>query len=153
MAKVALVKGLGAAGVPGAVERPGYAPLGEDWVADVFAQASSGPVIFEVQLSQQHWDDYRLRTHRYAASGIRCMWLVRDTHFNASTKARIRHLMSQGLTLQQALNQGLPDMPPFPLAAIAHWPKNPDSIRAAILPSHRGSPTHRLRLDHSPARA
>src|SRR3546814_5990243 len=105
MAKVALVKGLSAAGVPASVERPGYSPLGEEWVADVFAQTSSGPVIFEVQLSQQHWDDYRLRTHRYAASGIRCMWLVRDTHFNAFTKARIRHLMSQGLTLQQARSE------------------------------------------------
>src|SRR3546814_16806627 len=96
MAKVALVKGLSAAGVPASVERPGYSPLGEEWVADVFAQTSSGPVIFEVQLSQQHWDDYRLRTHRYAASGIRCMWLVRDTHFNAFTKARIRDRKSGG---------------------------------------------------------
>src|SRR3546814_10282345 len=85
MAKVALVKGLSAAGVPASVERPGYSPLGEEWVADVFAQTSSGPVIFEVQLSQQHWDDYRLRTHRYAASGIRCMWLVRDTRSEEHT--------------------------------------------------------------------
>src|SRR3546814_8999436 len=40
MAKVALVKGLSAAGVPASVERPGYSPLGEEWVADVFAQTS-----------------------------------------------------------------------------------------------------------------
>src|SRR3546814_1435874 len=33
MAKVALVKGLSAAGVPASVERPGYSPLGEEWVA------------------------------------------------------------------------------------------------------------------------
>ena len=153
IAKIALVKGLRAAGVPASVERSGCSPLGEEWVADVFAQTSSGPVIFEVQLSHQHWDDYRLRTHRYAASGARCMWLVRDTHFNAFTKARIRHLMSQGLTLQQAMNQGMPDMPAFPLVEIAHWAENPDSVRAAVFPSQRGAMTHRLRLEHFSAGA
>lgn len=55
MAKIALVKGLRAAGVPAFVERPGCSLFGEEWVADVFAQTSSGSVVFEVQLSQQHW--------------------------------------------------------------------------------------------------
>src|SRR3546814_2821285 len=61
--------------------------------------------------------------------------------------------MSQGLTLQQAMNQGMPDMPAFPLVEIAHWTRNPDSMRAAIFPSQRGSMTHRLRLEHFSAGA
>lgn len=81
------------------------------------------------------------------------MWLVRDTHFNAFAKARIRHLMAQGLTLQQAMNRGMLDMPAFPLVEIAHWTKDPDSVRAAVFPSQRGAMTHRVRLEHFAAGA
>lgn len=133
IAKIALVKGSRAVGCAASVERPGCSPLGEEWIADVFAQISSGPVVFEAQLSQQHWDDYRLRTQRYAASGAPCMWLVRDTHFNAF-KARIRHLMSQGLTLQQAMNQRMPDMPAFPARGNCAVDQEPGQRAGSRLP-------------------
>lgn len=76
------------------------------------------------------------------------MWLIREIHFNAFTKARIRHLTSQGLTFQQAMNQGMPDMPTFPLVEIARWTKDPDSLRIAVFPSQRDTMTHRLRFEH-----
>ncbi|GEM_PF-1692451 len=147
IAKIALVRGLRAVGVPARVEWPGTTPQGESWIADVFAPLPSGPAVFEVQMSQQHWDDYRARTHRYAMSGARCIWLVRDAHYNAFSKARIRFWMSQGLTLQQAMNHGMPDMPVFPLLDIRHWTENPESVRAAVFPAQQGTMTLRLRLE------
>lgn len=116
MAKVFLVRGLRAAGFDARVEHPGRTPSGEEWQADVFVQTPTHRIAIEVQLARQHWDDYRHRTARYAASGVNTIWLVRSTFWLALGKSRVRHLMTtRGLSLDQAMNHALEDMPCFVL--------------------------------------
>lgn len=111
LTKIALVQGLRAAGYQARVEQPGRSPLGEEWVADVLAEADGRLIAFEVQLSQQHWDQYRQRTQRYLASGVKCLWLVRSTHCDALRTACMRHHVANGLSYNEAMNQGMDDMP------------------------------------------
>ena len=119
IAKIQLVQGMRSAGYEAKVEYPGSTPSGEEWQADVFVQAPHGRVAIEVQMSQQHWDDYRSRTARYKASGVFVVWLIRGVHHDAVGKSRIRYLMSQGLQHAEAMmhdmdarRSGLSHQPP-----------------------------------------
>lgn len=114
-AQVELVRGLRAAGFQARVEQPGQAPDGAAWVADVMAEADGQRYAFEVQLSQQHLDDYRMRTERYVRSGVKVVWLVRSKHMQALTVARYRKMVREGVDKELALNQEFPDMPCLPL--------------------------------------
>src|SRR5450830_1732111 len=89
IAKIKLVLGMRAAGHDAKVEQPGVSPSGEQWQADVLVQTAHGPLAVEVQLAQQHWDEYRSRTARYRASGVSVVWLVRGAHFKALASSRI----------------------------------------------------------------
>ena len=115
IAKIKLVLGMRAAGYQARVEQPGAAPSGEKWQADVLVQTARGPLAVEVQLAQQHWDEYRNRTARYRASGVSVAWLVRSSHLMALTKSKMRHLAEQGLPSEAAIHQAMDDMPWSPL--------------------------------------
>jgi hypothetical protein len=58
------------------VEIGGNTPDGEAWKADALVTLPTGKKwAFEVQLSSQHLDDFRLRTERYRRSSVECCWI------------------------------------------------------------------------------
>jgi hypothetical protein len=59
-------------------EQSGKTPDGRDWRADVLCRRPGKPwaVALEAQVQLQGEDAYRQRQERYAASGIRALWLV-----------------------------------------------------------------------------
>lgn len=64
-------------GLFASIESPGESQDGESWVADVLVTGNDGSrTAFEVQLSSQHLNDYRMRTMRYQKSGVRCCWIL-----------------------------------------------------------------------------
>ena len=143
IAKIKLVLGMRAAGHQARVEHPGSTPSGEQWQADVLVQTERGPLAVEVQLAQQHWDEYRSRTARYRASGVSVVWLVRGAHFKALGNSRIRFLMTQGWTRDEAMNRALEDMPCIPLDGPAD---DEEGQRVVVSPSDRSKPFLKLRL-------
>lgn len=143
MAKAQLAIGMRAAGYAARVEQPGTSSTGEAWQADVLVQSVHGPVAVEVQLSRQHWNDYRRRTARYRMSGVQVVWLVRGTHTNALFNSRTRYHMTQGHSLSAALNRGMEDMPCVPLAPSEHG----EHGFRAIVYSPGCAPSLRLPLD------
>ena len=144
IAKIQLVQGMRAAGHEARVEYPGTTPSGEEWQADVFVQAPHGRVAIEVQMSQQHWDDYRSRTARYKASGVFVVWLIRGLHHHAVGKSRIRYLMSQGLQQAEAMNHDMDDMPCIPLDKPGG---DEDGPRVIVYPKDGSKPFLRLSLE------
>ena len=144
IAKIQLVQGMRAAGHEARVEYPGTTPSGEEWQADVFVQAPHGRVAIEVQMSQQHWDDYRNRTARYKASGVFVVWLIRGVHHDAVGKSRIRYLMSQGLQQAEAMNHDMDDMPCIPLDKPVG---DEDGPRVIVYPKDGSKPFLRLSLE------
>ncbi|HAX5102291.1 TPA: hypothetical protein JZG64_004556 [Escherichia coli] len=56
-------------------EKQGLTPEGEQWIADVFCTRNNAKLIFEVQLSSQKDDEFKVRQNRYISSGIRALWL------------------------------------------------------------------------------
>lgn len=146
LAKIALVQGLRGAGYSAVVERPGRTPEGDEWVADVYVEAEGRAIAFEVQLSQQHWDQYRGRTERYADSGVKCLWLVRSNHGDALRHACIRHLMAAGRSFNEALNQGMPDMPWVHLEVPSADARGVSPSRVVVRPTVQPAPVARLLL-------
>jgi hypothetical protein len=59
-------------------EQSGTTPDGQDWRADVLCRRPGKPwtVALEAQVQLQGEEAYRQRQERYAASGIRALWLV-----------------------------------------------------------------------------
>jgi hypothetical protein len=76
--KAQCLLGARAAGWEGLPEQSGQTPDGQDWRADVLCRRPSKAwtVGFEVQVQLQGEEAYRQRQERYAASGIRTLWLV-----------------------------------------------------------------------------
>lgn len=144
IAKIKLVLGMRAAGHQARVEQSGSTASGEQWQADVLVQTTRGPIAVEVQLAQQHWDDYRSRTARYRASGVSVVWLVRDAHFKALGNSRIRFLMTQGWSIDEAMNRALEDMPCMPLVGPVG---DEEGQRVVVYPTDRPEPFLRLPLE------
>ena len=115
IAKIKLVVGMRAAGHQARVEQPGSTPSDEQWQADVLVQTARGPLAVEVQMSQQHWDEYRSRTARYRASGVSVVWLVRSAHLDALASSKRRHLVAQGWSLEAAFHPAMDEMAYLPL--------------------------------------
>lgn len=77
--KIDVVRSLRSMGFKANIEVPGVSPDGEEWVADVLAENHDGSrTAFEIQLSSQHLKDFRRRTVRYAASGVRTVWIISE---------------------------------------------------------------------------
>jgi len=144
VAKIKLVQGMRAAGHEARVEQPGATPSGEQWQADVLVQTARGPMAVEVQLAQQHWDEYRARTARYSASGVSVVWLVRESHFQALGNSRIRHHMDKGWSVDEAMNRAMDDMPCIPLDGPVC---DEDGPRVIVHPADRSRPFLRLPLE------
>lgn len=144
ISKIKLVLGMRAAGHDAKVEQPGAAPSGEQWQADVLVQTARGPLAVEVQMSRQHWDEYRSRTARYRASGVSVVWLVRGSHLNALGNSRIRHHMDNGWSVDDAMNRTMDDMPCIPLDGPIG---DEDGQRVIVCPADRSRPYLRLALE------
>ncbi len=143
IAKIKLALGMRAAGHQARVEQPGTTPSGEQWHADVLVQTARGPLAVEVQLAQQHWDEYRSRTARYRASGVSVVWLVRSSHIGALANSKRRHHVEQGLEPEAAKNQAMDDMPCIPIEV----PVGDESgQRVIVYPADRSEPFLRLPL-------
>jgi hypothetical protein len=70
--------GARAAGWEALPEQSGKAPSGQDWRADVLCRRPGLPwsIALEAQVQLQGEETYRKRQARFAASGIRALWLV-----------------------------------------------------------------------------
>src|SRR3954452_21339975 len=70
--------GARAAGWDALPEQSGQTPDGQDWRADVLCRRPGQPwsIALEAQVQLQGEEAYRKRQERFAASGIRALWLV-----------------------------------------------------------------------------
>jgi hypothetical protein len=59
---------------------------GEAWRADVLVTNASERVAIEVQWSPQTWEQTLERQRRYAAAGVRCIWLFRSAGYEQDRK-------------------------------------------------------------------
>lgn len=77
--KIDVVKAARAMGFQAELEAWGTDGAGAEWTADVLVFLADGTrVVFEVQLSSQHLDDFLARTERYRRSGVRCCWIMSE---------------------------------------------------------------------------
>ena len=87
-------------------EVAGEAATGEPWRADVLACRGAARVALEVQWSPQTHDETLRRQERYAASGVRCLWLVRGS-FPISESLPAARILGR---LETGFSASLPDI-------------------------------------------
>jgi competence protein CoiA len=88
-------------------EVSGEAPCGGSWRADVLASRGAARVAVEIQWSPQTSDDTMRRQERYAASGIRCLWLFRQGSFPISDSLPAARILGN---LEAGFRASLPDI-------------------------------------------
>lgn len=91
-AKTVIARAALAAGWDVETESRGSTPTGEEWIADVLAKKGTARVAFEVQWSSQTAEETLRRQARYAASGVRALWLLRQRKFPCSRALPAFHL-------------------------------------------------------------
>lgn len=84
LAKRAIVEGLRRTEWTAATEERGDSPGHGSWVADVLATQGRKKVAIEVQWSRQDGEETLRRQARYAAGGVRGLWLFRQHDFPVS---------------------------------------------------------------------
>lgn len=88
----------------------GHSKNGEKWIADVYCIKDKAKVALEVQLSSQTSSDLTARHRRYAESGVRAAWLMKDSVYvnsgHSSLKSfprfQIKHFMDERSAPQMA---------------------------------------------------
>lgn len=73
---------IAAAGWEVATEVRGHCREGLLWIADVMATRGDKQFAVEIQWSKQSWKETVERHFRYSSSGVRCLWLFRQSAFN-----------------------------------------------------------------------
>ena len=81
LAKMAVIEGIKSTAWSAMPEQSGRTPSGEEWRADVLAAKGKGKVAFEIQWSRQDNEETVRRQQRYAAAGVRGLWLFRQKDF------------------------------------------------------------------------
>ncbi|PRY76038.1 hypothetical protein CLV80_110124 [Yoonia maritima] len=77
--KIDILKAARSLGYTADLEVAGSTPDGNQWIADVLVTLPNGnKTAFEVQLSSQHLNDFRLRTKRYRESSVKCCWIISE---------------------------------------------------------------------------
>jgi hypothetical protein len=68
----------------------GYSKNGDKWIADVYCTKGKGKVALEIQLSPQTSRELTARHRRYAESGVRAAWLMKDSVYVNSGYSSIK---------------------------------------------------------------
>ena len=81
----------------------GRTPNGDWWIADVLARKNGRTIAIEIQWSPQTHEETCRRQRRYADSGVRCLWMMRDT---GPLGFDDKHVPVAGVLVDQEIHKG-----------------------------------------------